>query len=100
MSELKNSKIEGPTNSEGAEGIIIKPYVNNDIIPLDNIRCSNTNCCINEECKRHQQYLLDKITIRPDYDNNRICQAQFYQPESNQEDFNYKKDGCPKFLQL
>jgi hypothetical protein len=97
MSKLK---IEGPTNSEGTEGIIINPYVNNDVMPLDNIRCNNSNCCINEECKRHQQYLLDKITTRSDYDNNRIFQAEFYQPKSSQEDYDYKKDGCPKFLQL
>ena len=97
MSKLK---IEGPTNSEGAEGIVINTYVNNDIMPLDNIRCSNSNCCLNEECKRYQQYLLDKITIRPEYDYDRIYQAEFPQFKSNQEDFDYKKDGCPKFIQL
>ena len=80
---------------EGGEGVVVNVATPSIIIPNDYCRCANDTCIIKKECKRWLQKELDKNSTEVGY----FVYADFHQLNSDLEDFNYKKDGCCKFIQ-
>lgn len=82
---------------EGGEGVVIIQSSSKNLMPNDYCRCTNNECPIKNECKRWLQTQIDKQN--PD-ENNVSVYAEFCQPISTDTNFDYKKNGCGKFMQL
>lgn len=80
-------------NPEGVEGEIVNVSPSTNILKREKIICINNNCPINTECKI---YMINNIEVL----SEDTLKVNYFQPISLFKNFNYKENGCQKFIQI